>query len=913
MFGFLNQTIAQEQTTWVLLPSPLSPVDFSDSIVKQIVHAEKLGVQHLEILVNGELQLAAMTIKPFGSLKSLRFSGLNNAKLIFHETNHQTAFIECQGFTDLLFEDLAITTKAVKTDFFRISSVDRLVFSKVNIANTTLGNEVQLFDFECIEKFFCKQSNFKNLYDLGEVKEVGALEIKGCQWEDFSQGLQIANAHNLVFDGNLMLSKSGFGVHCTAIENGSFKRNRINTHQTAINVSGVESQGSLTVINNMFSSSSLSAVLFTGLSELQYYHNSSRGVYGFTANQIQNASIINNIFFGSQSLSFRLFQMPQSLMLNYNLYFSHGPNLSRIADNVWSELNGWQASLPQFNQNSLEGNPLFYSATDLHVMGLLPKNNGANGLGIFVDFDGDLRPIPANAPVDIGADEYELPVIDGMLESIFVKSALCSDSTFQLGLVVTNLGTVPLGPTISVQLGLMGAITDSSRFSTNLILLPGVTDTLFFPIPSNRIGGTLSASAELVIVGDQRTFNNRLAQQALELMPLSPVAPDSIVVCSTAVYAEVYAVKNRISPHIWFGSASASVPLALGDTLHVAINNGAPNQNYFVNVLQESASLRTTFSGINQVERARFTLMAKQNLVINGFQFSPSATGQVQLNISVNHTGQNQWDTIFSQTLSTTYDQIFKVNIDALLLIPAGEDLNFSIDLGPGSTIKLLGLPSAVQNFENAHLRLDGASIIEQGSNGASLLGFVNSSVNYLVESCVQNRKLVALKTQTDVAQARMAVTQDSAGYVRFDAAGSFGHQFIWNFGDGVMGYCSPIWHRYLAKGDYLVKLIVIDTICQTTDTLYQTIPAHGSLELQNFSPLAKTPFPNPTSGLIEVHYPKGSKISLVQVGGVVLKEEEIPFDGPMIFDLSAYSKGFYFFKVSHPEWGTMHHRVVLK
>ncbi len=914
LIGLVFQATAQERARWNLQPSQLSPDSFSDSIITQIENADKLGVQRLEIVFTGEIHLAPLSIKPTTYLKSLHFSGAKNSKLFLHAGKHQTAFFGCKGLHSLTFENLDITSNANKAIFLQLAAAEHLVMRQLIINNKNLINESQLFDLESIGTIICDQSKFTNIFDLGSIRDVSKnLVIKTNQWDNFSRGLSISKAQMLEIEGNKMHSNDGFGIHCKEILSGSLKGNQINTYQTAVQVNGVESQGSITVINNMFSSSSMAAVLFSGLSELQYFHNSSRGVYGFLANQIQNASIVNNIFYGGQSLAFRFFQMPVSLMVDHNLYFSEGPNLARIADNIWPELIGWQASMPYINQNSLEGNPLFFSNTDLHVMGLLPKSNGANNLGIFVDFDGDVRPIPINSPVDIGADEYELPVIDGMLESIFVKPVVCGDSTIQLGMIVTNLGTVPIGPTLGMQLDLRGTLTDSFRFTTNLVILPGITDTLFFHLPSIKSGGILLTNAELFVIGDQRPFNNRIYQQTLELMPLIPSVPDSVVVCSTASYAEIYAYKNLQSPHIWFESASASIPLALGDTLHVAINSATTNRNYFVNVLQESASLRTTFLGVNQVNRARFKLMAKQNLVVQGFNFSPSGTGPIQLHISVNHPGQNQWDTIFSRTISVTYDQIFNVNIDALILIPAGEELNFSIDLPPNSPVKLLGMPSLIQNFENVQMRLDAASIVENGSNGISLSGFVNSSINYLAESCLQNRKPVALKIQTETAHARLSALQDSSGYMKFDATGSFGHQYFWDFGDGSIGFGSPVWHRYLMKGDYPVKLVVVDTICHTTDTIFQTVAVSSSIGLQSWGPLERPPFPNPTSGLVEVNYPKGSKISLLQVGGVVLLEQAVIFDDPLTFDLSDYSKGFYLIKVTHPEWGATYHKIILQ
>ncbi|MBS0659860.1 MAG: cadherin-like beta sandwich domain-containing protein [Verrucomicrobia bacterium] len=86
--------------------------------------------------------------------------------------------------------------------------------------------------------------------------------------------------------------------------------------------------------------------------------------------------------------------------INYNIYFN-AINVGFLGG-AQTSLTAWQTATGR-DANSLFGDPLFTSATDLHLQaGTLAKNAGTPIAGISVDFDGNSR--SANRP-EIGADE----------------------------------------------------------------------------------------------------------------------------------------------------------------------------------------------------------------------------------------------------------------------------------------------------------------------------------------------------------------------------------------------------------------------------------------------------------------------------------------------------------------------------
>ncbi len=89
--------------------------------------------------------------------------------------------------------------------------------------------------------------------------------------------------------------------------------------------------------------------------------------------------------------------------LNYNDYYSTGPNLGYIgADRL--DLAAWQTGTGK-DANSVSGSPSYVSNTNLHILfsAVTPVSNSGNTIaGVTTDIDGDTR----TSTPDMGADEY---------------------------------------------------------------------------------------------------------------------------------------------------------------------------------------------------------------------------------------------------------------------------------------------------------------------------------------------------------------------------------------------------------------------------------------------------------------------------------------------------------------------------
>ena len=123
-----------------------------------------------------------------------------------------------------------------------------------------------------------------------------------------------------------------------------------------------------------------------------------------------NYTIENNIFYNDEgsNTAYNVYALLDSYspdVLNYNAYYGSGTgySLAKLGTPVYADLAALQAGT-DYEDNGVEGNPGFTSATDLHILDTqgLVSNGGTPIAGITDDIDEEAR----SGTPDIGADEY---------------------------------------------------------------------------------------------------------------------------------------------------------------------------------------------------------------------------------------------------------------------------------------------------------------------------------------------------------------------------------------------------------------------------------------------------------------------------------------------------------------------------
>ncbi len=252
-------------------------------------------------------------------------------------------------------------------------------------------------------------------YGGGSTSRNRALLIEGNEIYDADDnGIYVYGYDSVAVRSNHVdnLNNSGSdALYLAESENFEVSGNYLRGQDNGIDTDDLNFDNTVTqnswIFNNMFIGDDDGAY-FDDSEYISFYHNSFKGEdYGIYANDHLSWDVRNNIFYGNTDYAF---YSPDSLAItmDYNLYYTGGTDLIRFGgtSNIYTDLAALQSGMPSLNANSLEGDPLFFGATDLHVYGTLANDAGDNSVGITTDFDGDVRPLAPSTTVDIGADEF---------------------------------------------------------------------------------------------------------------------------------------------------------------------------------------------------------------------------------------------------------------------------------------------------------------------------------------------------------------------------------------------------------------------------------------------------------------------------------------------------------------------------
>lgn len=226
-----------------------------------------------------------------------------------------------------------------------------------------------------------------------------------------------------VIGNSISGGRSTFGDGITATDPMNFKMqgNYIHAVDLGMNLTDANSDRSpdrfAEISNNMvISDTDIGINLNDGL-QVNVWHNSVyvEGTVGeamrISGTITDSIDVRNNIFYSLTSAAFETAQ-PDSIFLkfNNNVYHTTGTNLLDIDGTFYTGLVSYQMVQPLFNANSLQGDPLFVSTIDLHVVGPFVNDMGDNSVPVAIDIDGDSRPITGSTVVDPGADEFNPPL-----------------------------------------------------------------------------------------------------------------------------------------------------------------------------------------------------------------------------------------------------------------------------------------------------------------------------------------------------------------------------------------------------------------------------------------------------------------------------------------------------------------------
>jgi hypothetical protein len=263
--------------------------------------------------------------------------------------------------------------------------------------------------------------------------------------------------------------------------------------------------------NNMIISDGDYAAYLYSIDSMQVWHNSfvtygstNPGFYLYMSSTypMNGYDIRNNIFYSENTEAFESSTtVPNTIydLFDHNLFEStNGTDVINMSGTGYSSLTSFQVAFPQFNGNSIEQDPQFTSATDLHILGINPNSKGDTTVPVNVDIDGDPRPLPGSVFVDLGADEFNPPAVPnvGFVELVSPMTSVdsCYGSAQDVVVKLTNAGGIPLDFTV-----------DTTTLTVNVS--GAITQTYSYVLDDNSLNGNQPLGIGLDIVVNLGTIN----------------------------------------------------------------------------------------------------------------------------------------------------------------------------------------------------------------------------------------------------------------------------------------------------------------------------------------------------------------------------------------------------------------------
>ena len=288
------------------------------------------------------------------------------------------------------------------------------------------------------------------------------------------------------------------------------------------------------LINNIISGG-FNGISLQNSASSQILHNSIESNPALNLNNAQSVDCRNNIFIADQGLAFNAFNASFTI-LDYNIYKTNGANIASNNGGTITDFASFQAALPLYNINSLNGDPLFLSPIDFRIVyGQLANDAGDSTVNVFTDIDGEVRPASGSTRPDIGADEYTPPAYDLGLNRLLSQNGFCFSDTDSVSFEITNYGLNNLDFSVD-SFELFWEITGPNNQSGSMVinadtLNVGDTATIWLNTTIDFSNyGTYLLTAYIVADFDSTALNDSIIERPINVPTLIDASGDTTIV-----------------------------------------------------------------------------------------------------------------------------------------------------------------------------------------------------------------------------------------------------------------------------------------------------------------------------------------------------------------------------------------------
>lgn len=690
--------------------------------------------------------------------------------------------------------------------------------------------------------------------------ELTGVEISGNQIStkryNNSRGIYFQNINDFDISGN-SVDVGDYGIY---INDGN---------------DGVQVASHSKLTNNMVVSASDYGIGLIDIEKVDVQHNTVLGAPAMYLDQYDTIDVRNNIFVSHTDYAFRATStLSSEVVLDYNLYHASGTKPAIMVNNVgYGQLAQFVAAYPAFNANSVQGNPLFVSNSDLHVRGVLADNAGDNTVGITVDIDGDVRPASGSTTVDMGADEYDAIGNDlGVVAILDPADYTCGDSTSVVTVVVRNDGA-NAASNFDVAVEVSGATYANMVATYSGTLASLAIDTVSVPSFNSINGGVITLKAYTMLSGDQFALNDSVSK-TVEINDAAPVvihASDSAFCVAQPV---IFWVDTAFSSQSFLWRDENGNVLGQGDTLEL------PNVDSTTTVWAEVDTAGSGFQGRFKVGAVDSTMgsavvtttnlwhpmiAAYQQVMLQDMKIYPQRSGVLVIDLVDTATSAVVQTVTVPVTQTTAYMPV-RVALN-LLINPGVYEMRINSSSTTGQMMRN-GTGGSYPYGDPSVFELVGQTFGLSNSYYKDYYYYFYDMTIASVAGCLRPASAFTVSFGDNTAAGFSYVAQSPTATsidVDFDASSSVadaGSVYTWDFGDGYTGSGVNVSHTYTSNGAYTVKMVV-ESSCGK-DSLTQQVVIQGISIEENALSRSLEIYPNPTHENINVVFDARSAQSAV-------------------------------------------------
>ena len=721
-------------------------------------------------------------------------------------------------------------------------------------------------------------------------------------------GIEVDGQTGLVISGNdidSLQNSGGDAIYLQNINDFEVSENKVISPDWGIYITdGNDAYSPATnsmVANNMVISTTDYGLYLNDFENVSVFHNTFMGGPAMLINDQDTVDIRNNIFVSSGDYAFESTDaLTNNDVIDYNLYYSTNTDAFDIGPNTYTDLVAWQTADASRNQNSVEGDPIFASATDLHIVGPLANDVGDNSVGITTDIDGDTRPASGSTTVDMGADEYT-PLLNDLsvIQILDPLSNGCGDSNNTVTVIIQNLG-LQSQTGFDIVADITGAVTATMNATYSGTLNSLETDTVTLSSFNGVLGGMINIDVYTDLTSDQDSSNDTVSAIGITLVDgLAPIPTAALdTVCGSGVFDTLYYPAGSMDNFYWLDANNDTIgstdsltvgPLNANDTTFYIQASG--NVSYNVGPVDNSIGAGGNFANAG-AQQMYFT--ASATIVIDSFAVYPNGAGNVVVNL------KDQSGTVL-QTTTVAVSGSGKIMIPVGFTVAPG---SYEID-GDGSTTGGL-----YRNSAGASYPYSVAGIMDiTGNSFDSDYYYYFYDWHITAQGCSKPVGSITIYNDGTPVNPSFTATPGAATgtdlTVTFDANATTGATtYDWDFGDGNIGTGVNTQHTYTANGNYTVKLIATGPC--GVDSASQTVTIQGISLEENLLSRSLEVYPNPTNSKISVEVSteisSSLSIQLMDASGRIVERKEFSdLNGSLKteLDLSNMAKGVYILQVS--------------